>query len=250
MSSYSILLRRKLILKSFMTNTIVIAMIAMSGLTNAKRSQNWTGYYLGPKAGVIFNNAQVDAQHLGLTNPSGTCNTSGNFWSIFPGLQLGYAHEFDSKLILGMEGDFTYNFKQRKNLNCVCPTNSNIADRFTLINRQQGSLRARIGYAFKDNFFPFFIIGGSIADLGLKYHDEAEDYYSKQTTRAAWLGGIGLEWLFSNNWSINIAYLYTNYNSLDMKISTIYGLSDASGKAQSKMKANTIELALNYWFKS
>jgi outer membrane immunogenic protein len=229
-----------------------VAVIAISstfliGTTYAKSPLSWTGFYAGPEMGVNFNDADLNAHHPGFTNPSGTCNENAEFSSFYPGVQLGYAREF-SRFVLGVEGSFTYNVKNSSTFNCTCPTNPNVSDHFSITDRLQTSVRGRIGYAVDHHLMPFLTVGGSFADLGLNYHNEGGDHYSTSATKAGWLAGVGLEWLFLNNWSVSAEYLYTAYSDLNMKIPTIYGLTDTNGSAHTKLYTNNVEVAFNYWF--
>ena len=213
-------------------------------------SSEWTGLYGGLNIGGIFNNADLEAHQLGFTDPDEACDKSANFSSFFPGLQLGYAYQFDTQIVLGVEGDFTYNVNHSDDVACVCDFNPRVSDQFSIKNKLQGSLRGRIGYALDNHLLPFFTAGGSLADLGLSYHNEDGDHYSKNTTQGGWLVGAGLEWGPSPDWSLRAEYYYTSYgsNAMDMKIPTIYGLFDANGEAHVKLNANNVRVAVNYWF--
>lgn len=210
-------------------------------------SNNWTGAYAGVSIGGIFNDADVKSNSLGFNDINGTCNTSSDFSSFLTGLQVGYSHQFDSRVVLGIEGDFTYNFSQSGMLNCPCPFTSQVFDRFSIKNRQQGSVRGRLGYALGNNLLPFVMAGDSLADLGMNYKNEGGDYYSKSTTRSGWLAGAGIDWGFSHNWSIRVEYSYTDYGTVKMMLPSIFGLNDMNGRANVNLNANTIKASLNYW---
>ncbi|HGC5811911.1 TPA: outer membrane protein [Legionella pneumophila] len=249
----------------FMKKTAIAAMslIFISEMSYAKGSfpaavatkrsttdvtKKWTGLYGGLNIGGIFNDAELDANHLGFVSPNGTCDKDSDFSSVFPGLQLGYAHQFDSRVVLGIEGDFTYNIKKTGRSVCVCDPDVSVADQFTIKNRLQGSLRGRIGYTLENHLLPYMMAGESLAHLGINYRNEGGDYYSKNSTRAGWLVGGGLEWAISQTWSIRAEYFYTDYgNAMNMKIPSVYGLMDPNGHAEYNLNANNIRLAINYW---
>lgn len=239
---------------------IIMSLTFLSDITHAQNSpiigvesnktilsNNWTGFYGGLNIGGIFNDADIHANNLGFVNPDGICDTSSDFSSFFPGLQLGYASQLNSKVVLGVEGDFTYNANQSGKTDCPCNVTPRVSDRFTIKNRLQGSLRGRVGYALDNHLLPFFTAGGSFADLGLTYNNEANDFYSKNSTQAGWLVGTGLEWSFSHKWSIRAEYYYVSYSKLNMNIPNIYGLSDPNGGAHANLSANNIRFAINYW---
>jgi opacity protein-like surface antigen len=150
---------------------------------------------------------------------------------------------------LGVEADYTNNFNKQGNAACTCDVNPDVSDKFAVMNRQQGSLRGRIGYALNHHLLPFVMAGGSVASLGTNYRDEGGDYYSRNGARAGWLVGAGLEWRFAQSWSIRGEYYYNAYNNaLKMRIPLTYGLNDPNGKARVSFDANNIRAAINYWF--
>lgn len=226
----------------------IISLLFLTTPAQAKSETNWTGSYAGLNLGAIFNNANVNANHPGLTNPNGTCNKNANFSSIYPGLQIGYTRQLSSKMVWGIEADYTNNVNKQDNANCTCDVNPGVSDKFTIKNQQQGSIRSRLGYSLENHLLPFFMAGGSLANTGMTYRNEGGDHYSKNTTTPAWLVGAGLEWQFAQAWSIRTEYFYGAYNNVNMQIPRIYGLSDLTAQARVNLNANNIRAAINYWF--
>jgi outer membrane immunogenic protein len=208
----------------------------------------WTGFYGGINLGGKFASADLRSNQLGFINPDGKCNVNSSIDSFFPGVQFGYLHQFESNVVLGVEGDFTYNTQNRTNITCPCPTFSPIKDRFRAENLLQGSLRGRLGYAVKGNLLPFVSVGVSFADMGIKYSNEVGNSYNKTATQAGWLAGAGLEWGFSDDLSVRAEYYYSAYNKLNIAIPSVYGLTDLNGGAHLNLNDNTVRVALNYWF--
>lgn len=241
--------RNKTVKKTKIKMLMTLTGIAMlTSTAYASSLPTWTGLYAGPQIGGIFNKADLTSKQLGFVDPSATCNDTARFSSVYPGAQIGYAHEFNSRMVLGIEGDFTYNLHKTGTVTCPCLPDPSIADRFTVKNRLQGSLRGRIGYALNNHLLPFILAGGSLANLGLTYNNEGGDHYSTRTTKSGWLAGLGLEWPIAPAWSIRAEYFYTDYHHFSMKLPTVYGLSDPTGKARVKLYTNNVRLALNYWF--
>lgn len=208
----------------------------------------WTGFYAGISLGGKFASADIRSNHSGLINPDGTCNVNSSIDSFFPGVQFGYLHQFDSNVVLGVEGDFTYNTQNRKNITCPCPTYLQARDHFRVENLLQGSLRGRLGYALKGNLLPFVSVGVSFADMGINYNNEGSNSYNKTATQAGWLAGAGLEWGFADNLSVRAEYYYSAYNRLNIAIPSVYGLRDPNGAGHLNVTDNTLKIALNYWF--
>jgi len=228
---------------------VVVSLVCLTGIAHAKNVNSWTGVYGGLNAGGIFNTAYIKSNNLGFTRPDGTCDTNANFASFFPGVQLGYARQFNNRVVLGLEADYTNNVNKQGNANCTCDVTPTVSDKFVVKNQQQGSLRGRIGYAFNNHWLPFVTAGGSVAGLGVNYRDEGGDYYSMNGARAGWLVGAGVEWRFAQSWSIRTEYYYIAYNNaLKMGIPVTYGLNDPNGKARVNLNANNVRAAINYWF--
>jgi outer membrane immunogenic protein len=214
-------------------------------------NNQWTGLYAGVNAGYVFNSVQLKSQQLGFTNPDGTCDTNSNYSTFFPGLQLGYLYPYQNYFVSGMEINVTPYAKQNDTLDCPCPHNMNVSDRFTFKNRVQSAVKGRIGRAVNwnaNNLLPYLTVGASIASVGLAYQNEGGDYYSKNTTGVGWLIGAGIEWAFLSHWSLRAEYDYIDYgNSIQMKIPSVYELVDPNGQAKVKLNSNTLLISVNYW---
>jgi opacity protein-like surface antigen len=58
----------------------------------------------------------------------------------------------------------------------------------------------------------------------------------------------GIDWAYTEYWNFRLEYNYYQYNPLDLTILHIYEISDFGGMGQLKLSANTVRVALNYWF--
>lgn len=241
---------------SLMAKSVMIAM-GVVGIAYAEESahyslsNNWTGFYVGLDAGVVFDNTQLKSQHLGFTNPSETCNTSSNFSSFSPGIQVGYMYQFSNDLVSGIEADVVFNTNQKDLLNCYSQFNPYVYDGFTFRNRLQSAIKARVGRDLnwnQNNFLPYLTAGASFANVGLTYKNEGGDYYSENTTHAGWLIGTGIEWSFIQHWSLRAEYHYVDYgNTINLKIPSVYELEDPNGHGRVKLNSNNIFISINYW---
>ena len=218
-------------------------------LAQGENQKNWSGAYLGPNVGGIFNSINLDANHISFSNLDGICNHHSSLSSAFIGGQIGAKKQFDSKLVFGLEGDYTYNFSNSKSNNCVCEFDDLIFDSFKLYNRFQTSVRGQVGYALEAyNLLPFFSGGVSFADLGQKYTNEANDYYSLFSMQPGYVLGGGLEWAYSKSFSLRLEYYYNHYNALNLSLPIVYDISDSSAHGQMNLSSNNIRFGLNYWF--
>lgn len=242
---------------SILTKSVVIAM-GMVGMAYAHNNSSdysslssWTGFYAGVNEGAVFNHVQLRSQQLGFTNPSGHCNTSSDFSTFFPGIQLGYMYQFPNDFVSGIEANATFNTNQKNTLSCTCPDNPDVSDRFSMRNQMQSSIKGRVGRALNWNksiLLPYLTAGASFVNTGLSYQNEGGDFYSNNTTQAGWLIGAGIEWSFRQNWSLRAEYAYADYgNTIKLGIPSVYGLVDPNGNARVALNANSILLAINYW---
>jgi len=222
-----------------------VAMIANAAPLFEKE---WTGKYLGGNVGAIFNQGNIEASHIAFSAWDGLCYQKGHFASAFIGPQIGIQKQYDSKAVIGGEGDYTYNFSQFGNSSCECEFDASIYDKFSWRNRSQLSLKGRLGYALKHNVQPFFAAGVSFSDLGLSYNNEINNSYSHTQLRPGYVLSTGIDWAYTEYWNFRLEYNYYQYNPLDLTILHIYEISDFGGMGQLKLSANTVRVALNYWF--
>ncbi len=209
------------------------------------------GLYVGVEAGAVLNNVQLRSQQLGFTNQAGTCNISSDFSTVSPGIQLGYLHQLTKDFVSGVEANMIFNTNQKSTLNCTCPFNPDVSDRFLFRNQRQSSIKGRGGRLInwkKTTLLPYLTAGASFANAGLTYKNEGGDYYSKHINQAGWLIGTGVEWSFKQNWSLRTEYSYVNYgNTIELKIPSVYGLIDPKGNARANLSSNSIIVSINYW---
>lgn len=240
--------------KFFLITKSVVITISMVGIAHAQNSllSDWTGFYVGGNAGVIFNDVDVKSEQLGFTNPDERCDTSGNFASFFPGVQVGYKYQYPNYFVSGIEANVTVNTNQKDTLDCDCSTNGEVYDRFAFKNRMQGSIKGIVGRAMSWNnrmVLPYLTAGVSLADLELAYSNEGGDHYSSSDAQAGFIVGAGIEWAFMKNWTLRAEYSYMYYgNAIDLDIPTVYGLDDPNGGGHADLSTNNLSIAANYWF--
>lgn len=235
--------------RSIVVNSVMIVM-GLVGIAHADNN-HWTGPYVGAGAGFAFNNAQLASQQLGFTRSSGTCDMSSDFSTFFPGIQLGYLHQFSNSFVSGIEADVTVNNNQKYQFTCRSDFNSHVYDRFAFRNRMQTSIKGRLGHAeswHKHLFLPYVTVGASVATVGLTYGNEGGDYYSSTATQLGWLIGAGVEWAFMQHWSIRAEYYFVDYGkAITLKMPTVYRLDDSNGNANVSLRSNNIGVSINYW---
>lgn len=230
---------------------ILKSIIIVTSLTASVYANNWVGYYVGGNLGLSFNYNQLKSHHLGFTNPNEECNKNSNFTTLTPGIQGGYLTQYSSSYLIGLDADLRINTRQKNTLDCRSAFNPNIYDRFIVKNQLQGAIKARAGYPIKwneYNFLPYLTTGVSVATIDLKYKNEIDDHYSRNTISLSWLVGAGVEWTVNQNWSLRAEYSYINYgNTTKLRISNLYGLIDSNGVGRVALSSNKFIVGFNYW---
>lgn len=237
-----------------MKKILIIAksvMLVMSMVGIAHANNTWTGFYVGAQGGFAFNDAQLKSQQLGFTSPNEACNTSADFSSFFPGIQGGYLYQFTNAMVAGVEANFTINDNQIKTLSCHSQFNPGVYDSFEFRDQLQVSIKGRVGRDFNwynHVLLPYLTAGVSLANLGLTYQNEGNDYYSNSKTQTGWLVGAGVEWAFMKQWSVRAEYFYVDYgNAIKVNIPSVYGLEDPEGSGQVSLRASNVMVGISYW---
>jgi outer membrane immunogenic protein len=224
-----------------------IILIPFSVYAEKPIAKTWDGLYLGANVGGMINHANIDAHHVAFTNLNGVCHQQKNYNSAFLGTQAGLSHQFDSKVVMGIEGDFNYPFSQNTQPTCTCDFYPQYYDQFTLTYRNQGSIRGRIGYSLEHHLLPYFTAGGSFANMAVSYNNEVNDHYYRSNIQPGWTIGGGLEWAYSKQLSFRVDYFYQQYNDLKTPITNIYEIYDSSGQGVFSLNSQRIQFAINYW---
>lgn len=236
-----------------MSKRRIIESIALILLMNTGAcAKDWTGFYGGANAGLVFRDIDLRSQHISFTYPNDQCNMNAINATFSPGVQLGYMHQFTNEMITGIEAALSFNVNKDKALSCSCPTNANVADRFSFKNSMQTAIKGRAGRLVnwkKTTLLPYVTTGVSFADSALTYTNEGGDYYSQNNTQAGWIFGAGIEWPLRSSGLMRVEYSYVYYGkNVNMNIPIVYGLIDSNGNARVDLNSNKLVVAINYWF--
>ncbi len=79
-------------------------------------------------------------------------------------------------------------------------------------NDLQGSIRGRLGIGF-DRFLVYGTGGAAFAEFKSTYGFNAAVYQGFDTTRVGYTVGGGVEYAFTNNWSLRAEYRYSDFGS-------------------------------------
>jgi outer membrane immunogenic protein len=194
----------------------------------------WTGFYLGLNAGGIFSsgsrsltlvdpNAGIDGGFLNGALPGGLGSGSDGF---IGGGQAGYNWQTGA-FVLGVVTDFdgTTLSKSRNLLGAgFFDPFIGATDSLTLNSKVSldwlGTTRGRVGFvATPDNRLMFYGTGGVAYGGGsahVSFFDSASGAFwsgNPSSSRVGWTIGGGVEYAWTNNWTIGAEYLYVDLGS-------------------------------------
>jgi outer membrane immunogenic protein len=209
----------------------------------------WTGFYVGGQVGYEFGRSSATATFA----PTGAFlagNSSskdgviggghvGYLWSTqsLPVLGGFFGGGFGTGGVIGIEGD-------------VDGTSARAAYGLPLVtnyasDRIQGSIRGRLGVAF-DRVLVYATGGAAFGDLRNTYvstiglGSEAYDH-----TRVGYTVGGGVEYAFTNNFSVRVEYRYTDFGTFtDNLTTTTAGLENVTHRETD----NRVQAGFSYKF--
>lgn len=152
----------------------------------------WDGPYIGVMGGAGWLKSQLD---FGATSSS---HTKGG--GLIGGF-AGYNYQFDNSVVLGLEGDFSYNWNKGTTAGTDYGTD------------WQGSVRARAGYAIDDNALVYGAAGWTVTR---GYIDPPAAGKSTKALNGYTLG-LGVDYKFTNNMFARAEYRFNDYGSESIK---------------------------------
>jgi outer membrane immunogenic protein len=192
---------------------------------------SWTGFYIGGHAGYhggsdrsstaanpvgwTFGAPLIDAITPGTVHPNG----------FIGGGQIGFNWQMNN-FVWGVEADASYLGGTATRAVTGFTGGVNPADVFTTTaqSRFLGTLRPRVGLAVDR---ALFYATGGLAVTNAKFTDSFGFFgnavttaVSSDTTRAGWTAGVGVEYAFTNNWSVKAEYLYADFGKYTQTIPT------------------------------
>lgn len=174
----------------------------------------WTGFYVGAQAGYEFGKSNA----LAINNASGAVvGNSANENGFIGGGHVGYLFStqslpflggfgnnlFGGGLVAGVEGDANYSSARANYLLGAIQDSSR--------DQVQGSVRGRLGVAVDRVLF--YATGGAAFGGLQNNYVTALGFDSLNHTRVGYTVGGGVEYAFTNNWSVRAEYRYTDFGS-------------------------------------
>ena len=195
----------------------------------APQIYNWTGIYVGGHIGGGYADWSWSDPITG--GGSDTFNDLG----FLGGAQVGANAQF-SRLVLGLEGDFSWTNLKGSGADSIGePLNSNV--------QWTSTVTGRIGAAF--NRLLVYGKGGlALAQDQSSLTDLAGNTATDSFLRTGWTVGAGLEYALDDNWSAKIEYDYLGFGPQSMNFTT----PTESVSSNSSLNVQEIKAGLNFHF--
>jgi outer membrane immunogenic protein len=190
---------------------------------------NWTGFYVGGHIGGSW------AEN---TNFGGLAVNNSNSGQFLGGVQVGADYQFAPTWVIGLEGQ--YSWLGNSNSGAIFPG----AVAYTNNQRGLGSVTGRLGYTWGPTLL--YVKGG------YAYSDNNESLIGpggpvpfgfSGNHSNGYTVGAGLEYMFAQNWSAKIEYMYYDFGS--SRFTTPTGLAPFGSF---RTDDQTVKAGLNYHF--
>lgn len=236
--------RKKLVAPVFIV-AILATNAVCAGEETRVRSAPWEGFYAGGH--VSGKVARSDAWPFSTqTLAPDIRERRSAFGSVLGGLQVGFSHVFDDRVLVGGEADVSF----PEDLRAIATVYSQTAGAYRLEDRLEafGTLRGRIGLV-SGNWLAYLTGGFAIARGRLERRQlAASPAGGAGVSEAFWQWryglalGIGGEVRLSSDWSARLEYLHLNFGR-GHALFPIAGERYASG-----LSSHSVRFGLNYWF--
>ncbi len=187
----------------------------------------WTGGYFGGQVGYGWGKSEFE--DLGRVKPDG----------FLGGFYAGYNFDTGSNVVLGVDGDITYN-----NLKDSASASDGFLEAGVESKlRWSGAIRARLGVA-ADRFLPYVAGGVAFGDIKTSgYITDGVDTLSasQSKTRTGWTVGGGFDYAATDNVIMRLEYRYTDFGKKDIDFGVNAGL-------ENKFKTHDVRLGVAYKF--
>jgi hemoglobin/transferrin/lactoferrin receptor protein len=197
---------------------------------------DWTGLYVGGHAGQGF--ASLSGVTTAMNGTAGgipaTESIDMNIKNFLLGGQIGFNYQFDNRLVIGVEADFSKTrlsgFQEALATEGTLPAQRNLQAKTEYEFDWMATIRGRVGYAF-DRLLVYGT--GGLAFLNER---QSRDQYrsdsasasspsgsttslsfteSVERRRTGWTLGVGAEYAITGNWSVKGEYAYAGFGEED-----------------------------------
>lgn len=186
---------------------------------------SWTGFYLGAHLGGAWADESASIPAFGTPglDPSG----------FIGGGQIGYNWQVNQNWVLGIEGDISWTNADASATNGVVTATSD--------HNWYATLAGRLGYTAG----PWMLYGkGGAAWMDVDYTATVPGLAATiGDTRTGWMVGVGLEWMFTPNWTAKVEYNYLDFGSESYSFAPVAPLGTSIDT-----NVNLIKAGVNYKF--
>jgi len=238
----------------------------------------WTGAYAGLFGGGLFGGhngtllATGDAGAVSFVGAPQVPTWTPQPWgaSIPVGLNdggavvggtLGYNAEFGKLVVVGVEADGGALFAAQGNSGSLISSAVSGIPTYIQVGRAAdwvGTVRARAGFLLTSHLLAYgtagLALGHANATVGTYSSAMQATYLPAHTgtVRAGWTAGGGVEWMFAQNWSAKLEYLYSNLGTATIETGAIAGFGPWTGVQSALVKApfsaSIVKTGVNYHF--
>jgi outer membrane immunogenic protein len=195
----------------------------------------WTGCYVGVQGGWTWGNSRHDSAIGPITD---TYNVEGGL----AGGTLGCNYQA-GLFVLGVEGDYSWVGKKGEGPDIPPFSATAVAEtRETAL----WTVRGRFGIAPDDRWLVY--VTGGYAGARVQAHVVNVPLgidVSESKTRNGWTAGVGVEWVFWDNWSAKGEYLYVGLNNASYFDAPPAGVTTRTGVP---IHDHVIRFGINYRF--
>lgn len=187
-------------------------------------SFSWSGAYIGGQVGYGFGSSKFKDYGTSI-KPNG----------FLGGVYAGYNFDTGSNVILGIDGDFSYDTLKKS-----LKSSLSSGDPASLESKLQwsGAVRGRVGYAF-DRFMPYVAGGVAFGNLKNSFRS-GTDSLNNSKTMTGWTVGTGIDYAATDNVILRLEYRYTDFGKKNFDFGT--------ASVSNKLTTNDIRLGVAYKF--
>jgi len=206
---------------------------------------SWTGCYIGGNVGGAWAQSNWSDSRFGL-NWGNTSN--GRF---IGGGQVGCNYQFyNPGFVIGFEGEGDW--AGNNNGNGVTAVLPRIGDTIRIVSNDTWltTAAARFGYGWDHVLFYGKAGGGWVGNNGFTATDLRTGgmFTAGTNTISGWLVGAGIEYAFTNNWTVKVEYDYLGLPNRSFTIPGVLIPALAGDVISSNHNIQSVKVGLNYLF--
>jgi outer membrane immunogenic protein len=203
----------------------------------------WTSCYGGGQAGGGFGQKDLN-DSSGIVSPiSGFTSANLNISGYMLGGQIGCDYQFASNWVAGVEGAVSGG-NIGGSIGVATPGLPGDSATFKETTDLLTSVTARVGYAW--NNWLFYGKGGAAwaSDRYSAFDVLATYDFEGSETRLGWTAGAGVEWAFSDIWSVRLEYDYYGFGT--RSVTVIDNVSATVGPLDIRQNIQIVKVGFNF----